>query len=92
MIYIILFVIITYRIKKISKTSSSLQLYIAVLFNIQSFKDIMGKTCYELFTHYLSYFFFNSAEKAKRSIEKAKVLFSKKEIVDVGIRIQSGLG
>ena len=90
MIYIILFVIITYRIKKISKTSSSLRLYIAVLFNIQSFKDIMGKTCYELFTHYLSYFY--SAEKDKRSIEKAKVLFSKQEIVDVGIRILSGLG
>lgn len=90
MIYIILFVIITYRIKKISKTSSSLRLYIAVLFNIQSFKDIMGKTCYELFTHYLGYFY--SAEKDKRSIEKAKVLFSKQEIVDVGIRILSGLG
>lgn len=50
----------------------------------------MGKTCYELFTHYLGYFY--SADKDKRSIEKAKVLFSKQEIVDVGIRILSGLG
>lgn len=50
----------------------------------------MGKTCYEIFTHYLAYFY--SADKDKRSIEKAKVLFSKQEIVDVGIRILSGLG
>lgn len=50
----------------------------------------MGKICYKLFIHYLNYCY--SAEKAKMSIKRAKVLFSNKEIVDVGIRIQSGLG
>ena len=91
MIYIILFFIIIYRINKKSKTSSSFSLSITVLFNIQSFKDIIGKICYKLFIqHFFNYFY--SAEKAKRFIERTKVLFSNEEMVDLGIRIQSGLG